>query len=246
MKHRIKIGIYLAFITLLFSHCIDKEPASTSGSIQLQFKLTYDGQPIQLFTDKVHYLEDTISYTQFALYLSRAALLTADGETALFDNSLLHFSNNSEQQIITIEDVSSGIYDGLRLGIGVDSMHNASTPVDYPPESVLNDASMYWPGWTSYIFSKTEGKVYLGDSLSSFAYHTGSDEAYRTKIFNKSIKVITGQQTVLHFTIDLKEIFKKGSSYYDLVQKPTIHNERDRSDVLRVSDNIKRAIVLQD
>ena len=104
-----------------------------------------------------------------------------------------------------IGDIPPGDYTGIRVGIGLNSELNSTNPGDYAAGHPLSDN--YWSAATGYIFSKIEGNADLnGDNNFSegITYHSGANEFYQEKTFNKVIRVPEGGTVELQFKVDLQ------------------------------------------
>jgi len=121
-----------------------------------------------------------------AFYLSRVALLAADGTrvptrvlagtTPRPYDLLLFDSDLPESQVLELA-APPGQYSGLELGIGVPSAcnHVDATLAQYPLDV---STGMYWEWATGYIFVRIEGS-WLSEP-GSITTHIGFDEYYRT------------------------------------------------------------------
>lgn len=244
MKKTLIYSLFFAAIVIFSLQCRKVEPIKT-GSLAMNFSLSYDGEDIDLFTDEKPYLDFEILFTRFATFLSDAVFLTDGADYTLFDTELIHFTSGTEERTsIIINDIPASKYTGLELGIGLNSVVNAKRPEDYASGEALNKAEFYWEAWESYIFTKTEGKVTSDDGYTSFAYHTGGDDSYRIARLMHELEIKADETLEMNFNIDLKKIFRKGDSYYNLQYLQSLHNQGQSEDMNTIADNIVQAITV--
>ena len=151
--------VILSLITfsliLGFTACTDKtyieEPASVNTTMDVNFKLAYDGQPL-VYLDEYAYGAAKIKFSKVNFYLTNISLTKADGtDVPIKDVIYVDFSdlNNSlagaeAGATFTLSDVPSGQYIGLKCGIGLDSILNSKHPSDYPSTNPLSQSFNYW------------------------------------------------------------------------------------------------------
>ena len=74
-----------------------------------------------------------------------------------------------------------------------------------------------------------------GTFSHKLAYHTGSDEAYRTKFFAKDITLEEEITSKVSFTVDVKMMFKD----IDVLTQTGTHNINDMDLVNEIMDNLQ-------
>lgn len=223
--------LFLFLITILFtSACKDKDSVT---DVKLNFKANYDGELLLLEKEYMYIGNIPIKFSQFNFYVANISLIKQNGssneETELVDIDFVDFPYNLNQadqaqsgQTIHINDVPVGEYDGIKIGFGVPAGFNSTRTNDYNSSHPLSMASHYWDGWSSYIFSKIEGKADMdldgtfetndGEGLT---YHMGTDEVYTTKTMFQNIKVKENETMELQLDIDVKKLFLMPVAEYD-------------------------------
>jgi len=214
------------FVVSLSSCEKDKE-----GTLELNFKLMYDGQPLAMF-DKHNYPDgSSIFFDRFNLFLSNSSLMKEDEKEFAFDVQLLNFSEIQDMETakkgltVSLGDLPAGSYKGLEMGIGIAPELNKTTPSDYSSSHPL--ANNYWNQWNSYIFMTIEGKADVsGDGKHDLilTYHIGKDEAFSSKQFNTPFEIEGGKKTVLEMQIDLLDLMSNGNNFLDIQETPIDHS----------------------
>ena len=239
---------------LLVTSC-DKD--DQNGTVELHFLATYDGAPLVML-EPYDYTEGiSILFQRFNFYLSDVALLKDGKETDVLDIDFVEFDGiddaNKAMEGVALPtwfEVPAGDYDGIRIGLGVPAGLNATQASDYPSTHPLGMVSHYWQDWNSYIFTMINAKIDTNaDGLhddGSVLYHCGSDEVYRSKTVNLPISVREGENSRITFTVDLKDLFKDGNGYLDVVAKPNTHNINDLAVANQVMDNFRDALIAQE
>lgn len=147
----------------------------------------------------------------FKAYISMLTLIKEDGTEVLLRD--FHLKNFSDTKTLSF-NIASGVYTGIKFGLGVPVGYNRNVdPAQYPnshPLSVAGAQDMFW-GWNSgYIFSKFEGKADTtgvdGTSLlRNFAFHAGDSASYIEFISlteNFDFKQDTTSLVTINFHID--------------------------------------------
>lgn len=216
---------------LLFSTSCEKQENNPSSSLQLQFNLTYDGQPLAMF-QKVSYPDgSSIFFDKFNLFLSDCYLVNEEGKTPLLDVKWLDFTDLQDVEAakkgitLDLKELPSGNYTSLTIGIGLSPAWNATKPSDYKTDHPL--ANNYWEQWNSYISMLIEGKAdTLGNGVHNqlLTYHIGKDPAYSEKTLQLPISIEDGKTTKLYFEIDVKKLLVKEGTYLDIRKTPIDHS----------------------
>lgn len=253
MKKLLFAGLALAMLSLW--SCNNEEPADQAGTVSLNFIGHFDQAPLLMYEGAYPYPEGvTTKFQLFQFYLSDVALLPADGgaEVPLFDVELISFKDVQSEEAarqgisITADEIPPGIYDGIRLGIGLTEEFNQTQPGDYTPGHVLTDN--YWSWAKGYVFFKIEGIADLqgdGEFAEKVTFHIGLDEHYREKVFSQPLEVRSGQPLNLRFDVDLAKVLAPASgSFVDFRQVTQDHtNDMDLARFL--ADNLQTAVQLQ-
>jgi hypothetical protein len=206
----------LISVVLITSCKKDPMPTDGKGSLNLNFQ-AYIGDELMVMNKEVTYNNTyPMRISRFSFFISDITLVGAGGETKVLDIASVDFTNVNDEtaaaagKTISIADIASGDYTAIKIGIGVSSELNRMEPSDFDPGHPLAKSGDYWDGWQSYIFSKTEGLMNVdggADFERGLAYHTGSDEVYRTNTLTHTIKINANAATDLPLKVDLLKIF---------------------------------------
>ncbi|MCB9306168.1 MAG: hypothetical protein H6565_06195 [Lewinellaceae bacterium] len=251
MKHR--IVLFLLAALLPFAACKDEDPVTNTNNFTLTFRALYDGVPLEKYTN-YSFGDKQVLYDKFNTFISNISLIKDGQEVLLSDIEWVNFTPDSAPDDRAVEvsfkySVPDGDYTGLKLGYGVRADLNAKKPSDYPVGHPLYLETEYWPGWSSYIFTKVQGKVDLdGDNTpeTSIFYHCGSDAVYNEATMNRTIRVAGDAALVVEF--DLKKLFTFNGQLLDLTVPSNQVTSHDASNIAlgqKVMDNFKNATILQ-
>lgn len=247
-----RLAFLLLFgVVLLAADCNDDNVQPTqTGTLELTFKGTYGADPLVMYTRDYSYEAGMkLKLQLFRFYLSN---LTLSGDTKLSDVEIVDFekiqTDAAAQQGITIrfQNVPAKDYSNLQFGVGVASNLNKTNPGDYSPGSPLSDN--YWSAATGYVFTKIEGNADIdGDGVfnDKLTFHSGADQLYRTRDFNKNFTVKAGETTRLNFEVDLRKVLIKSDTDFLDFRKVTIDHTNNMQVATFISDNLANAIVLK-
>jgi hypothetical protein len=252
MKIGIKnIAILYLLSFLLLSSCVDKE--QNDGKVDVKFVLKYNNQPLEMLKDYEYPDGKSVMFNKFSFFISNLSFVGANGETTSEGVKMVNFTNvNSTQSgallgtTVRLEGLKTGEYQSFNICLGVPPAENAKTPADFGTTSDLSFTGEYWPGWKSYIFSKTEGFIDIdgdGNKEQGFALHTGSDEAFKCLNANHSITIGKDAQP-LEIEIDLVKLFGD-APYYDIKSNPQIHSLSQKPQVLALSENLAKCFIIR-
>ena len=240
MKMIRTLSVLVAF-SLMFISCGNDEQDLT-----INFKLTYDGEPLVLFTDYEYPSGKTINFTRVSFYLSEVELVSAGTATELIDVDYIDLtmsnideSSSREGYDYVLRNMGELNYDGIRFNIGLTPEMNSTLPSQYDSSHPLALTSEYWVGWMSYIFAKIEGNMDFdndGSLEQGIALHLGADAALR----NIEISNLNNQENI-DITIDLKDVFEQ-ESIYDIEGTPRIHSLSHVNQTNELMDNLVRSI----
>lgn len=242
--------LYFAIIIasiLNFSSCVEDD----NVSFDINFKLQYGDEPLVMFEDYTYPTGEKMQFSRYSFYLTNLSGITGSGDSGqdqLMDAAYLDFTNQNvslegAQEGITLSfrDLGDVDYGQLSFMIGVDPINNDKTPADFNSSNPLSKVAEYWPGWGSYVFSKTEGKIDFGEAeLSPFALHTGGDEAQVDFTVDTEGLGDKGKQT-LEVIIDVKKTFGS-DSIYDIRSSPAIHSANQTAQVMELVNNLKSSL----
>lgn len=236
----------IVFVGLfLFQSCSkDKE----GGAIEFNFKLLYDGSPLVAGQEYDYPQGFKFFVTKFSMFLSELSL---ENSTTTYDFSDPIFLDLAAEQFdaetaergvsVRFDDIPENEYTNLRISLGLPGTLNGTNPSNYTSDSPLANTGEYWAGWESYIFHKLEGKMDPdgdGELDAGIALHIGSDEAYRSRVISKNIRIDGGETTVVEIKIDLKDVLTIEGQAFDLKETPQVHHLGVLPKVLPIMDNL--------
>ena len=242
-----KLLLTFLVATLFFSGC--KKEALVhickKGPIHLSFNTLVDGEQFVL-NDTLYddYLGRKYRVELLKFYLSNLSLEKADGtRTVLSDVNLVDYSTFSLLDVNA--DVDTGLYVNLHLGVGLDSLMNASDPADFSSSHPLSIAqNTYWTWASKYKFFMLEGRV---DTLGTqnpdviFSYHSGFDSLYREITIPIEDLFVTSDGDSLILEFDLGTAINGDSGVIDFVDESFSHSESDFEIVERITNNLVNA-----
>lgn len=230
---------------LLVSSCKKDEEV---GTVTLNFKAVYDGQPLYTFDTKPFSDGQELQFTHLSMLVSELTL-TRQGGTELLDE--IELVNLSFEDLATAEagytvrinDVPAATYSAISFGIGVPADLNAMSPADFSSNNPLSNTGYYWLPWSSYIFQKVEGRLdTLGNGALDlgFALHTGSDPLYQVLTSSIPMTVEDGMDLNLDIVLDYKLLLDG----IDIKANPQNHNPQDITTIQAMVDNLGAAFTL--
>lgn len=249
-------AFYSIFIlnVVLFSGC-KKDPVDPS--LEINFVATWGGQPL-VVNQAVPYPNGySLRFHEFDFLLNHIKLERADGSTMdlsgveFIDFKVQNINEASAKSGVTLKysGLKEGDFSAILLGIGLDSITNATKPKDYPTGNILSiSGNRYWDGWSSYIFSKLQGFADFdsaGQFTNTFAYHSGGNGNYRPIKFDKGIILRKDNVVRLKFELDVRRLLgSDASSWWDMKAMPSAHSPGDPA-MPFIMDNYAHALSLQ-
>ena len=243
-----KIALYSILIAVVFLFSCKSQPdEEMTTDVELTFKGKF-GNETFLINQDFTYEGITTRFDQFNFYISDVVLVKEIGsgeeETELIEVEFVELSYNPANadaaaagMTITAKNVPVGNYTAIRFDLGVPPDLNKTEWTDYGAGHPLRRVEYYWEAWESFIFAKVEARFDI-DNDGSFAhkisYHTGSDEAFRTKFIAKEIQLKEGVTTNITMEVDALKIFDG----IDILTEKSTHNLSDLSLVLKVMNNL--------
>ena len=240
------ILFFLTLGCLIFS-CDKNDPVQSGhGSLELIFKARFGTEPLVQGTHYDYFGLGTIFFDRADFYFSSMKLLNTKDTVLVKDVDYISFMLNNTTIVLAEEglkvvydNIPSGSYESLSFNIGLTPEQNKTKPADYQTTHPLAEGTRYWSGWSSYIFSKTEGKFNNGAEYP-FTYHSGFDNAMRALHFTKNVVISNSQNTSVEIQMDYKELFKEGNTGLDIPAAPQIHNTS--STMLAFMDRFQNAL----
>ena len=188
-----------------------KEDDKPSSKFTLKFAAKYGAETFKLDSSYANSDGRTMKFEKMKFFVSRITLIKNDNsEVELKDVAIVDFSKPSTLQISA--DLDDADFKAIRIGLGVDSIQNLSTPQTAPSTSALSSGQageMYW-SWLKYTHQFIEGKFAEAGSVNFYGaivYHIGTNPLYRTITFTKDMSVCCEKETQHTLTLDVKKIF---------------------------------------
>ena len=225
-----RITILLGFAVLVMASSCAK-----TGDLEIIIKGKYGEVPLVMNTSLDYDYDEKIQLTKSDFLIAELELIDDNGNTvSISDVEFIELTTAHLSEAdaligfsIPVEDLPKGSYTTLNFGVGVPPGLNAMQPGDFDINHPLGNSSFFWPGWSSYIFSKTEGKIdTLGGSNFdlNFLYHSGSDPLYREVSIPINIEVSPSETAAIELELDHKAIFFRDGKAMDIKTEPLSHS----------------------
>ena len=243
-----KYLIFSFFTLILFCAC-DKDECS-DAPFNLSFK-TYVNQDQLVLNNALYddYMGRKYRVELLKFYLSNCFLEKQDGTLIpIVDVALVDYASATPLSIDL--DVETGNYINLHFAIGLDSLMNASDPVDFDsshPLSIANNT--YWSWASKYKFFMLEGRV---DSQSdgipdaTFSYHSGFNSLYREITVPLNDFNISSDGAAVLLELNLESVLNGEAGVIDFVSEPFSHSENDYEILETISNNLVNAFTIND
>lgn len=253
MYYIIRFRLVVLFIGLfsIISCGNDDEQSDPKGTLNIHFKLAYDGAPLEMFkTYKYPGSNEDFFMTRLSFFISNLKLESSAESILLKDIDYLNLTAAHTGATIAngmeykISGIKAGNYDKLKFSVGVPAESNAKQPKDFPASNILSSPSEYWTSWKSYIFFRPEGKIALDGSTTpdtDFGLHLGSDSAFLTLNLSKNVVIVNGKTTDIDVVIDIQKFFN-GSTLHDINGTPQIHSLSQLTIMNKLVVNLQSAI----
>lgn len=220
--------LFLFISATLFLYSCDPDPETgETGAVKLNFKATYQGEPLVMLDQVYTYPDGTpIKFQLFNYYVSNVMLKKAGetngqqiSEVATIDYGDVYDVASAQAGIsIQSEDnITPGTYDQIELGIGLSPALNATQPGDYTAGHPLSDN--FWSWARGYVFAKIEASADLdGDGVFSdkLTYHIGDDDLYAVLDLAKPIVISKNGVAEATITVDLYDVLQKNGDFVDI------------------------------
>jgi hypothetical protein len=239
----------MLILSLVFiaSSCKEDPPAPSSGTLKVQFNL-FNGADAMEWDETIS-VATVNEYRMefFKFYLSNIYAVKTNGDKVMLKDVLIANGAISDGMTFLFE-LPNGSYDKLEIGVGLDSLLNASDPVQFANEHALSAAqAMYWSWAAKYRFVRIDGRANENGSIGGaddllLAYHPGADEFYR-KIELVNPFTISGDQTSnFNIKLDVAAFFNGPGGVIDIPTEPQTHTEpSDYHIAVKFTDNFVAA-----
>ncbi|HFB99456.1 MAG TPA: hypothetical protein ENJ53_01495 [Phaeodactylibacter sp.] len=250
MKNLLTLFLVLSLLAQFSCKPDPVEEATTD--VELSFKGKYGAETF-LINKEYDFNGQPIRFDQFNFYIGDVVLVKEivgnPEETELVDIDFVDLSfkpvdvaDAEKGFIVKAHNVPVGEYSGIKIGLGVPSELNKTKPGEYGSGHPLRNVAYYWTAWQSFIFSKTEAKIDVnndGSFIHKLSYHTGSDEAYRTRFFAKDITLKEGATSKITFEMDVQQSFDG----IDVMVDSGTQNQGDLEIINKVMDNMQSKVL---
>jgi len=212
MKSIYSLGVVAALLTL--SSCEPENPTAPADAskLTLRFEGVFGSKPLSFGNpDFVKADGETLIFDQFKLLFSNASLIREDGSRLKLGDGYAYADFKAGATSTPYFEVPIGSYKGISLTVGLDSATNHGDPAQWPadhPLSPLNNG-MHW-GWAGgYIFSMVDGNYIPKNSTqkSAFSFHMATMRYVRTIDLLFPFTKVPGNHSLVVRT-DAEEYFK--------------------------------------
>lgn len=225
--------LLLAFSVSLFS-CNKDELIEGTGDTVLELEHVWGSAPFALNKDFTTESNQTVKLTKLKYLTSNYVFIKDDGSEYFVPESYyLTDVANPNSTMLSLKNIPSGNYKGLRFIVGVDSARNTSGAQE---GALATTNDLYWSWNTGYIFFKAEGSS--PQSSTGFSYHVGgfkgATAAQRTITFDfgsSRLQVRKGKEVTVHAKVDVRKFF----SGVDVSTTNRVH--MPGADAMKLADN---------
>jgi hypothetical protein len=242
-----RFATLLLAVIVLFGAC-EKEPQEEKASLKLTYKAVFDSEPLLLSKNYELMNGDSIRFQRADLFISDISIGNSENVSLSLVEWLGFSEKNADPTKIeegfsfTFNDLEPGLYTSLFWNIGLDQVQNSSTPSAYTFPHPLSNAEVYWAGWNSYIFSRTDGRLLSGTDHYDFSYHTGGNQLMRALELNENFELKAGEEKEIIIYIDYKKIFVQNGQVYDIKNNLSSHTSAQIGVAHAIADNMKGSI----
>ncbi len=257
--------LFLLLVSLAVISCKEEQVFGDTSSVNLNFTAVYSGEPLVTNNLDFQYKYPDgreVAFNAFNFFISDVALLEEKGgdEAGLVEINFIDFGKNTTLEdalrpiSITKNNVPSGKYKGLKIGIGVPAdLNNSSFNQLGANHPLRKNAGEWRPDWDSFIFLKLRGSYDIdGDGIGTgqdapIIHRTGINDVYRTVTIPKQFVLAPGQAFDLNVVIDLLNLYQKGNEYLDLsMSENRVPSEPGNFDVANfIANNLGNAMTVE-
>lgn len=245
-KRFLSYGFLFSISLLALSSCEkDDNSEDEKRSLRIEIDTKIGGEDFELNEVYKDYKDRDFRIELLRFYMNNMTIVNADGTEVLLKDIALYNASESDVLSITLDDVPAGTYTKFTSGLGLSSEINGLNPADFESAHPLSlDNQMYW-GWASkYKFVVVEGRVDAGTGSleSAFAYHSGTDELYRTmEVDLENFELKESGTTVLQLNVNVDQMFQGNGGTLDFVEENSSHTTSNIEYVIKLTDNMINA-----
>jgi hypothetical protein len=238
------LALGLLFV-LALSSCKDNTNNGKTSPVQIMVKAKYDGNPL-VMNQRYTFDGREVSFSKLQFFISDLAITQGNSETEIEDIALINLSATDATSgfLLPAQDLPVGTYDGIRFSIGVPSDLNTTKPIEYSSNHPLGQPGEYWDAWSSYIFSKIEGKFDTDGDPTQLEgvlnYHMGTDPMFRSREIDElNIEIIEGGTREIVLEIDMLDLLRnEAGQALDISTRNMAHSNHDNPDDYALSNLI--------
>lgn len=206
-KSKFNVVLVSALILLFTASSCNKG----KETVTISLKPTFGQQDLSLNTWYANNNGDSLSFSKLKLYLSEVTLIDRSGKkTILKDLVFFNLVQGEPINLSTISDnIKSGSYTSVSFNFGVTPEQNNTDPASVScPNPLCADNDMWWTSTDKYTHVKLEGSSKIAPSFSpsTFLYHVGKAQNFRSYTFNNTITVTDADNNQLNIGLDLKSL----------------------------------------
>lgn len=230
------------FLIAIFSGCSDDDDDTIDPSettVTMQFNATLNGEEFTVNEEYFDFANRKSVVESLLFYVSNIKLIDLNNEEIDFkDVALIDFGKDETTIKATAEP---GNYIGIKMGIGLDEVLNASDHSTFPDTHPLSTIkNMYWSWTQKYKFIVIDGKTDVDgdDFLDPFSFHTGLDTLYKTTQISHGFEVMQDKNKFLRIDFDVADLFV-GRDTVDVALENSWHGNTQTAYIaFRITDNL--------
>lgn len=205
-------ALLIGFIFFTSSCKKDVPPEPQTNGIDLNIRYEIDNNPF--IPNSVIYKTPAgynYNVTRLDYFLSGISLIKPDSSAVSLKNYIYVDANAPQTNKMTLENIPAGKYIGIRLNIGLDSLHNISFAL--PP--VNEYINMQWPEMMGggYHIIRLEG--YFTDTSGTYGYamHIGTNDCIIPVKLYAPITIAADAKTQVSLVMNINEWFRNPHIY---------------------------------
>lgn len=225
-----RLFFLLAVSALALTSCEREEDPSntfTGHNLEIRVVLQNGGENLDVGEPFAFEAGRDMQVEMLRFYISRLELVQSSGSTEVQDLALMDLAD-PDKSILKL-DVPAGTYEGIRFGVGPDSVQNATDPTTVAPEHPLSAAQdMFWTWASQYRFIRFEGRTNTTGNLGSsndvlLSYHPGTNPLRRTVNLDEALTVSDNARTTVTLYIEVQGLFNGPGGVIDPVTENQSH-----------------------
>lgn len=234
-----KYTIFATLLITLLVGCtkteIQEVGADQGNTLQMRFDNQYGNQDFELKKRYAYQASNQsveadfeIAFDRLRYWVSNVKLISSTGEEFAVPEAYFLIEETGEVVVqhlvtsniypatkrdeITIKNIPSGTYTGLKFSIGVDPEYNDNITLTAGELGLLKGMGFSdgWMWFTSYIFQKLDAQIYVGTETKSLRWDSGSNALYdgaeKTVNFANAITLDHSKGVKVDFKVDIQQL----------------------------------------